>query len=256
MTLRRKTLLIIAGTFYGVIILLFFISRNILLGSYAELEEQSTHRDIERVLASYSYELANLETTTADWSAWDDTYTFIADRNEDYIRSNLTDSTFTELGLHLILYIDSAKDIVFGKAFDLENEEPVPLPPGIPKYLTEHDFLVTHQDTESGYTGTIVLPEGPMIISSQPILTSEDAGPIRGTLLMGRYLDAAKVKELAEITLLSITLHEYNDPHIPSDFANARSSLSRWRHRSSFSPSAKNPLPATPPSKTSAVSRL
>ena len=226
MTLRRKTLLIIAGTFYGVIILLFFISRNILLGSYAELEEQSTHRDLERVLASYSYELSNLKTTTADWSAWDDTYAFVADRNEDYIRSNLTDSTFTELGLHLMLYIDSSGQIVFGKAFDLKDEEQVPLPPSIPKYLAEHDFLVTHRDTESSYTGAIVLPEGPMIISSQPILTSEDVGPIRGTLIMGRYLDAAKVNELAEMTLLSISIDKYNDPRVPPDFSVARSSLS------------------------------
>jgi len=226
MTLRRKTLLIIAGTFYGVIILLFFISRNILLGSYAELEEQSTHRDLERVLASYSYELANLETTTADWSAWDDTYAFVADHNKDYIRSNLTDSTFIELGLHLMLYLDSSKDIVFGKAFDLENEEPVSLPPSIPKYLADHDFLVAHRDTESSYAGTIILPEGPMIISSQPILTSEDAGPIRGTLIMGRYLDAAKVNELAEITLLSISIQAFNDPRVPPDFSTARSSLS------------------------------
>ena len=51
MTLRKKTLLIIAGTFYGVIILLFFLSRNILLESFVRLEEQSTHQDVERVLS-------------------------------------------------------------------------------------------------------------------------------------------------------------------------------------------------------------
>ena len=226
MTLRKKTLLIIAGTFYGVIILLFFISRNILLESYADLERQSTHRDVERVLAAYSQGLANIETTTADWAAWDDTYAFIAEPNEGYIRSNLTDSTFTQLGLNLMLYIDPSGQITFGKAFDLENEEEIPLPPSISTYLTEHDFLVTHRDAESSYAGTIVLPEGPMLIASNPILTSEDEGPIRGTLIMGRYLDAAKVDELAEITLLPITIYEYNDPRVPPDFSTARSSIS------------------------------
>ncbi|HET6477476.1 MAG TPA: CHASE4 domain-containing protein [Dehalococcoidales bacterium] len=226
MTLRRKTLLIIAGTFYGVIILLFFISRNILLESYADLERRSTHRDVERVLAAYSYGLSELETTAADWAAWDDTYVFIADHNEDYIRSNLTDSTFTQLGLSLMLYIDSSRQITFGKAFDLENEEEIPLPPGISAYLTEHSFLVSHRDAESSYAGTIVLPEGPMLIASHPILPSEDEGPIRGTLIMGRYLDAAKVNELADITLLSITIHKFNDPQAPPDFFVARSSIS------------------------------
>lgn len=226
MTLRRKTLLIIAGTFYGVIILLFFISRTILLESYTDLENQSTHRDVERVVTAYSQELSSLDTTVADWAAWDDTYAFIADPDEEYIRSNLIDSTFIELGLNLMLYIDSSGQTVFGKAFDLENEEEIPVPQSVSTYLTDHDFLVTHQDTESSYVGTIVLPEGPMIISSHPILTSEDEGPVRGTLIMGRYLDAARIDELAEITLLSITIHEYNDPRIPPDFSVARFSIS------------------------------
>jgi len=226
MTLRRKTLLIIAGTFYGVIILLFFISRNILLESYTDLEKQSTQRDVERVLTAYSQELSNLETTAADWAAWDDTYHFIADHNEEYIRSNLTDSTFTALSLNLMLYMDTSRQIVFGKAFDLEKEEEIPLPQSIPEYLAGHDFLVTHQDTETSYTGIIILPQGPVLIASNPILTSEDEGPIRGTMIMGRYFDAARVDELAEITLLSITAYAFNDPRGPPDVSAARSSLS------------------------------
>lgn len=125
-----------------------------------------------------------------------------------------------------MLYKDPSGQTVFGKAFDLEDEKEIPLPPGVSTYLAENDFLVTHQDTESSYTGTIVLPEGPMMISSHPILTSEDEGPIRGTLIIGRYLDAAKVDELAEITLLSITIHKFNDPQVPPDFSAARTSIS------------------------------
>ena len=43
---------------------------------------------------------------------------------------------------------------------------------------------------------------------------------------MGRYLDADKVNKLARLTLLSVTLYEYNDPRVPPDFATARSSFS------------------------------
>lgn len=226
MTLRRKTLLIIAGTFYGVIILLFFLSRNILLESYADLERQSINRDVERVQASYLQQLASLETTNSEWAGWDDTYKFIDDANEDYIRSNLTDSTFIELGLNLMLYIDSSGQTVFSKAFDLKSEEEMPLPPGISAYLADHHYLVAHQDTESRYTGTIVLPESPMIIGSHPIITSEYEGPVRGTLIMGRYLDADKINELAETTLLSVSIYRIDDPKAPPDFSVARSSIS------------------------------
>ena len=65
-----------------------------------------------------------------------------------------------------------------------------------------------------------------MLIASNPILTSEHEGPIQGTLIMGRYLDAAKIDELAEFTLLSVTIHAFNDPQVPPDFSVARSSIS------------------------------
>ena len=183
MTLRRKTLLIIAGTFYGVIILLFFISSNILLESYTDLEKQSARRDVERVMTAYSQELSNLETTAAEWATWDDTYHFIADHNEAYIRSHLTDGTFTALSLNLMLYMDISRQIVFSKAFDLEEEEEIPLPQSIPKYLAGHDFLVTHRDAETSYAGIIALPDEwctiqyrtPFGVQRQPALDAIEA---------------------------------------------------------------------------------
>ena len=225
MTLRKKTLLIIAGTFYGVIILLFFLSRNILLESFVRLEEQSTHQNVERVLSALSNELSYLESTTWDWAAWDDTYEFIEDANDEYIQSNLTEGTFIQMRLNLMMFIHSSGRTVFGRAFDFNNEEEIPVPPSLQKHLSTDDLLLTHTDTESSITGIILLHESPMLVASCPILTSEDEGPIRGTLIMGRYLDATEIEWLAESTYLSLTLHQFTDSPIPPDFQAVISSL-------------------------------
>jgi len=226
MTLRRKTLFIIGATFYGVIILLFFISRNILLESFVELEKQNTYQNTERVLSTLSREVSHLETTTGDWAAWDDTYAFIEDANTEYIESNLIDGTFIELRLNLMMFIDSSGQTVFGKAFDLNNEEAVLVPQSLQGHLAIGDILLTHPDTESSISGVVLLPEGPMLIASRPILTSEDEGPIRGTLVMGRYLDATEMERLAELTHLSLIMHRFTDAQIPPDFQAVRASLS------------------------------
>ena len=65
-----------------------------------------------------------------------------------------------------------------------------------------------------------------MLIASRPILTSEDEGPVRGALIMGRYLDAATIRHLSKITHLSLVMHSFNDQKLPSDFQSVRSSLS------------------------------
>ena len=50
-----------------------------------------------------------------------------------------------------------------------------------------------------------------MLVASRPVLTTAGKGPIRGSLIMGRYLDAAEVKRLGERTHLSVALLRVND---------------------------------------------
>ncbi len=227
MTLRKKTLYIISITFVSLIVILYFISQNILLDGLAEIEEENTHQNVERALSALSNDLSSLEATSGDWASWDDTYAFIEDVNTDYIESNLIDETFIGLGLNFILFIDTSGQIVFSKAFDLHNEEEVPLSPSLRGNLSANDFLLRHPSTESSIAGMLLLREGPVLIASKPILTSQDEGPIRGTLIMGHYLDAIKVDRLAETTLLSLAVHRIDDMQMPADFQTARLSLSK-----------------------------
>ena len=227
MTLRRKTLLFICVTFVILIWILHTISQNILLDSFAQLEEQNTQQNVERVLNTLSNDLSSLATTTSDWAKWDDTYAFIEDTNTDYIDSNLIDGTFTELRLNFMLFINTSGQLAFGKAFDLDDEEEIPVPQGLQEHLSTHDLLLYHADTESSTEGIILLPESPVLVASQPILTSNDEGPIRGALIMGRYLDSAEIDRLAETAVLSLAAYRTDSTQLPQDLEEARLSLSQ-----------------------------
>jgi HAMP domain-containing protein len=66
----------------------------------------------------------------------------------------------------------------------------------------------------------------PLIIVSRPILTSDDEGPIRGTMIMGRYLDDAELARFAELTDLSLSVYRFSEPTSSSDLQTAKSFLS------------------------------
>ena len=200
MTLRRKTLYIVGITNLILILLLYVHSRFIVLNSFARLEEQVIQQDVERALSALSDQAYTLDTMVFDWAAWDDTYAFIKDGNQDYVRSNLVDETFTNPRLSLMLFFDNSEQIVLGKAFDLEVEKEIPVPKSLQEHLSANPLLLRHPDTESSITGIVLIPEGPMLVASRPILTSEEAGPIRGTLIMGRYFAASEVENLAKVT--------------------------------------------------------
>lgn len=226
MTLRKKTLIIIGAILISLIAILYAVSQSILMGSFLELEEQNTQKNVGRAQNALSDDISSLVTMTRDWGTWDDTYNFIENANTEYIEANPTDETIKGLRVNVMLFINSSGQIVFSKAFDLQKEQEMPVPQSLLRYISPGSILVHHQDTNSSVNGIILLPEGPMLISSEPILTSQREGPIRGALVWGRYLDSAEIDMLAKTTSLSLTVHRLDEPQMPSDFAAARSSLS------------------------------
>ncbi len=226
MTLRRKTLMTVGMVFMGLLIILYFISQTILMRSFTQLEEQRTRQNVEQALNALSNDIITMKTVSSDWAAWDDTYAFIEDVNQNYIQTNLVTGTFTELRLNFMLFINSSGQMVYSKAFDLHSEKEMAVPRNLLSYLATSNLMVSHSDPQSIITGIVLLPENPMLIVSYPILTSEEKGPIRGTLIIGRYLDASEIERLAEQTRLSLTIHRYDYSSIPSEFQAVLPSLS------------------------------
>lgn len=48
-------------------------------------------------------------------------------------------------------------------------------------------------------------------------MTSQGKGPIRGTLVFGRFLDAVQVTNLSELTKLPLQIHRLDDPQTPGE---------------------------------------
>ncbi len=224
MTLRTKALLIIGLSLICLAGIIYAISRFTLMEGLATIEKRDTYQNVERALGALSYLVSDLETKTVHWAAWDDTYAFMEDANNEYIRSNLTDENFINLRLNLMLFINSSGQIVFGKALDLDNEEEIPISQSLLGHIADNPFLVSYLSTYSSASGIILLDEGPMLIASQPILTSEYKGPARGTLILGRYLDSTTINYLSQVTLFPLTVHRIDDVMVP-DFQEALPSL-------------------------------
>lgn len=199
------------------LVLIYVTSRFILLSNLEETEVRYTRQNVERALASLSHILVELETTTAGWASWDDTYDFIETRDDEYLQSNLLDDTFSTLGLNLMMFVDSSGQVVYSKAFDLQNEVEVAIPRRLRSYISE-EGLLAGSNTRSSTSGLILLDEGPMLVVALPILTSSDEGPSRGTLVFGNYIDDDEINRLAQITLLPVNIYQIEEVRGNPDF--------------------------------------
>lgn len=227
MQLHKKTMLIIGVTLIGLILLLYMASQFILIGSFTRLEEQDTQKNIERAKDALLDDVKRLDSVAGDWAAWDDTYNFVQNGNEAYIKSNLESSTLANLRLNVMLFYDLSGHLVYGGGVDNE-EKKIDIPELFQHDLSPDDPLLKHPDINSSISGIINLPGGPMIISSHPIITSGHEGPIMGTLVIGSFLDSAEIERLSSITHLSLSSSRFDDPGT-SDFRSAIKLLSKER---------------------------
>ena len=219
MSLRTKTLLATCLTLAVLFAVLVSVLSRILLTGYATVEENETREDVRRVLDTAEQDSALLELALLDWAEWDDTYDFVADQNDHYRTSNLTDANFARLRLNLITYVDQSGRTVFGTGFDRESGKRTPLPPELAAYLSPSGPLL---GPEQGARGLLPLGREVMRVA---VLPTSGQGTRRGTLIWGRTFDSGAVKRLGEVTHFDISAFRWDDPAAPADVRAAHARL-------------------------------
>lgn len=225
MSLRTKAILVICIALIAVVAALYGTSRFILMSGLSRIEKYETEQNVQRATNVLSETISEKETDVVDWAVRDDTYAFVEDANDEYVERNLADETFVNVNINLMLFINSSGRVIFSKAFDLDNQKEVPAPPQLLDDTSRLQLLGSQSDAKSSISGIILLNEGPMMIASQPILKSDYSGPVRGTLIFGRYLDSAELNRFGQLTLSNITVSRVGSV-IDTDFQTALKSLS------------------------------
>ncbi|HUU40263.1 MAG TPA: CHASE4 domain-containing protein [Desulfatiglandales bacterium] len=211
MTLKYKVGLILIVVFILSGLGNYAIQRFIIYPSFIALEREEAHKDLQRCVEAIKREVYHLSSLCRDWSSWNDTYDFIESRSENYIKSNLVLNTFTGNEINLIYIIDIDGRVVWGEIYNLETESTMELP-GFPRDALQKTHPIISRMIGKGaasdieISGVFMTEQWPLLIASRQILTSDSEGPVRGFLVMGRFLNDKIVKTLVEQTEVSFTI--------------------------------------------------
>ena len=230
-SLRRKTLLIIGITMLGLVGGLFALSRIVLMRGFARLEEDFADRDISRASSALSNELNTLDQTTSEYATWDLTYEYAKGLRPSYVKTEFPATTFEELKISFVVIFDSHGRKLFARGFDLSGGGEASVPAGLDDHLQPGSLLLNLQDTQSKVAGILDLPDGPALVDSRSILASDATGPIAGTLIMGRLLDAAEIQHLADLTLMPVDAQTLSSATLSPDFRAAAAAISKGSPR-------------------------
>lgn len=184
----------------------YFIRFHVILPGFAELEQQEAAKDIARCEQAIKREIRHVGKLATDWAYWDDLYQYVSDGNQPFVESNFEWDTLVATGIHLMYVINKEGKIIYSGTVDPLTREMINLPQ-LPKNSFPSDHYLLHfPDNARNLSGIILTDAGPMLLTSQEILTSEGKGPGNGVLLLGRFLDDEVVDDLEVQTQIAFSL--------------------------------------------------
>ncbi len=184
----------------------YFAVASVIEHAFSTIETNDTYQNADRAVAALNSRVAELENKTTDWSSWDDTYKFVENHNQAYITSNLPPdgSALTSLGIQLALFYNQSNNLVFAQSLDPTTGNVNTAPASVTTAFSPTSRLLDSTVTSES-KGLIVLPQGTLQFVAQPILTSESAGPVHGTLVFAQWLTSDEIAQLASLTKLNVS---------------------------------------------------
>jgi PAS domain S-box-containing protein len=220
MSLKTKVGIILISIFILYLAVDFGIQRHIILPSFLSIERDEAIKDSKRSVLAIQREIHHLDSLCHDWSAWDDTYEFVESQSKEYTKANLIISSFIDNKLNLIYIVNKTGKVVWGEIHNLKTEEIISVADFPKNRLPKLHPLISYDKknkplSDLTISGVYMSQKGPLLISSRPILNSNNEGPIRGSVIMGRFLDDNIVKTLIGQTQVEFKVFPFKADSLP-----------------------------------------
>ncbi len=209
-SIRFKMVVIIVFLFLTLVTATYSITNKVMIDGFSQVEKQTMQENLNRIENAYLADLNNLSVKVSDWSSWDDTYEFIDDQNKEYAASNLNHLSLENLQIDFIFFLGTNGQIVSESASNYE------IPMSLRQELTNGSAIPSDWLDVASSVGTLNLDGQLFMFAAKPILTSENLGPSRGSIIFVRVINEEYIERLAKVTNFEIKLGE---PHIGEKYS-------------------------------------
>jgi PAS domain S-box-containing protein len=229
MTVRRKVLIIVSATCLGLLGILYGFARSMILGNALHDEQIAGNRTMRRMQELLDERTSSLKRLSLDHASLDATYQFVErpDPRLDAIlfgEKNETNPVARQSGFLILL--DNSGNIRAERQFYLSGGEAREIPRALIAELVPASKLMQHSGLPQPTTGVVLAPEGPLIVVSRAVLKTDGTGPSRGTLIVGRYLNAYDLDPMEKIAGLPLEVQRLDQGNLDPETRGALTRLS------------------------------
>ena len=184
-------------------LIVVYIIMRIILFNIREIEIQDVKKQMQQCDVAIKFELMDLQKTATDWAEWDDAYQFVHDGNSEFIEGNLGPSFFINLRLDSMMYLNQTGAIMYAQQVSEDGSAVEPTPDAINELFIK--LIGKNHHTNKRIQGIAHIPGAALMFATNPVLTSDGAGPVGGNLVIFRYFSQKEIDYLSQ--MLSRDIH-------------------------------------------------
>jgi len=211
---------------FAVIAAIFTISQMTFIKKFQNIENSNAQLQAESSAKALNSIIQNLNNINHSWAVRNDIYNYVLDpgNNTSYINNNTDDETFSTDDINYLIILNNSGNLIFSKGYSFNSDQDITIPQSLDEYLSNQN--ISKLTANESVSGLILLPEGPLMISAQPIIGNSGSGPVAGTMIMARSLDAVEVLKLYKMVVTPLKIVKENQDNIPPEVKAVSSSLS------------------------------
>jgi signal transduction histidine kinase len=176
------------------------VTHIMVIGSVEKIETENAVIVLSGVNNILKTQADSLLYSNHDWSNWDSTYQFARGENPDFDGNDFSSESLKNLDINLFLVLDKNGDSFFVST-NIEGEW---TNTAVKQILASKDFIPNDENwKKKGYTS---IAGKTILLAANPILTSNSAGPIGGTLIWGRIMNEERIAALVPFAGTNIRL--------------------------------------------------
>lgn len=221
MSLRTKMSLLLGVVLALVVSTNYLVQHYVVRPGFIQAELADASDDLGRCVDAIKRDVEHLNSFARDWAAWDDTYAFMEDGNQAYITANLASTTMTNNKLTVMVFARADGKMVWGQVFDVKRGKAIEDQDLLQLICDPAQKLVTRKTPEDALSGLFMTRLGLMLLACQPVVKTDNSGPVRGAFIIGRLMDGDAVAELAARTRVSVHLEPMKNEGMAADSRDA-----------------------------------
>jgi PAS domain S-box-containing protein len=211
MSLKAKSFFtIFLGALFSFFILIF-LSYFFILKEFEQVEIFEAKLKLTQLQEILKEKLFVLSEKSSDWAFWDDAYYFVQNKNFNFIKSNLTNETFSQTKWNFIIFLNKKKEVVYKKGFDFFLKKDLQVDDKEILNILEKDNSFSQvKEYEKKIVKFTTLNHQLTAISLLPILKSDGSGPLAGYLITGYFFDDDRKNDMTKVLQTEMIILPYS----------------------------------------------